>query len=111
MNASAALNDFIAEARSADILNVARSYGGHLKKTGAAEFVGPCPACGGVDRFSINMRKGVFNCRGFGGGDVIAMAQHVTGCSFTEACEQITGRQRPDRSRDETLKRTQRAGG
>jgi phage/plasmid primase-like uncharacterized protein len=93
---------WIDQARSADILDVIQSFGAKLTKTGAAEFIGPCPACGGTDRFSVNPKKRVFNCRGFGGGDVIAMAQHVAGCTFSEACAQITGRPRPDRSHDET---------
>ena len=28
------------------------------------EFAGPCPHCGGTDRFSINTKDQVFNCRG-----------------------------------------------
>jgi hypothetical protein len=47
--------------------------------------------CGGTDRFSINTRKQVFNCRGFGGGDVIAMVQHLDGCTFAEAVRTLAG--------------------
>jgi hypothetical protein len=43
--------------------------------------------------------KGVFNCRGSGGGDVIGMVMHITDCSFTEAIEKITG-ERADHSRE-----------
>lgn len=51
-----------------------------------AERAGPCPICGGTDRFSINVSKGIWNCRGCGkGGDVIALVQHVDGCSFADA--------------------------
>jgi phage/plasmid primase-like uncharacterized protein len=53
-----------------------------VRLRGKVERVGPCPVCGGTDRFSINTRKQVFNCRGFGGGDVIAMVQHLDGCTF-----------------------------
>jgi CHC2-type zinc finger protein len=91
---------WIGEARQADPLVVAQTLGVTLKKAGV-EWIGPCPACGGTDRFAINIRKRVFNCRGAEGGDTIAMVEHITGCAFIEAVEQITGSSRPDRSRDE----------
>src|SRR5579871_2006371 len=72
------------KALAADILNAARERGAQLKRAGS-EWTGPCPACGGSDRFSINTRKKVFNCRGANGGDVIAMVQHIDGCTFMEA--------------------------
>jgi hypothetical protein len=45
-------------ARDADILDIARRHGvlSGLKKVGD-EYVGPCPRCGGKDRFAINARK------------------------------------------------------
>ena len=50
------------------------------------------PACGGRDRFAINARKKIFNCRRCAvGGDTIAMVEHVTGSSFVEAVKFITG--------------------
>jgi phage/plasmid primase-like uncharacterized protein len=94
---------FWADARSADILAVAQTLGVRLKKVSANEWAGPCPRCGGTDRFSVNTRKRVFNCRRSdeSGGDVIDMVRYVTGCSFMEACELINGEPRLDRSRDE----------
>jgi CHC2 zinc finger len=91
---------WIGEARAADPLVVAQTLGVTLKKAGV-EWIGPCPACGGTDRFAINTRKRVFNCRGAEGGDTIAMVEHITGCAFIEAVETITHSPRPDRSRDE----------
>jgi phage/plasmid primase-like uncharacterized protein len=61
-----------------------------LKPRGA-ERVGPCSVCGGHDRFSINIRKQVFNCRGAGGGDVIALVQHLDGCDFVTAITTLSG--------------------
>jgi hypothetical protein len=70
------------------ILQAAERLGVRLKKVGAREWAGPCPACGGIDRFAINTAKGVFNCRGCGcGGDEIALVRHVTGYSFHEALD------------------------
>jgi hypothetical protein len=59
---------------------------------GVAERCGPCPVCGGTDRFSINVNKQVWNCRGCStGGDVIALVQHIDGGSFMEAVETLAG--------------------
>jgi len=62
-----------------------------IKLRGKVEREGPCPVCGGTDRFSIHVRKQLFNCRGFGGGDVIAMVQHLDGCSFVDAVHTLAG--------------------
>jgi phage/plasmid primase-like uncharacterized protein len=96
--------EWIERARRADILLVAQKLGARLKRIAANEYAGPCPRCGGTDRFSVNTKKRVFNCRSNdeSGGDVIDMVRYVTGCSFIEACEFINGEPRPDRSRDET---------
>ncbi len=59
---------------------------------GRIERVGPCPLCGGADRFAVNTRKQVFNCRGCGqGGDVIALVQFLDGCDFVEAVAILAG--------------------
>jgi hypothetical protein len=66
-------------------------HGIKLKRMGA-ELVGPCPKCGGEDRFAINTVKQVFNCRGCGAaGDVIALVQHLDGSGFEEAMTTLTG--------------------
>jgi len=63
-----------------------------IKLKGGIDQRGPCPVCGGTDRFSINLGKQCFNCRGCGiGGDVIAMVQHIDGCTFAESVEILTG--------------------
>ena len=50
-----------------------------LKRQGR-ELVGPCPRCGGRDRFAINLGKQVWNCRGCSrGGDAIGLVRHVRG--------------------------------
>ena len=86
--------DWIDRARDADILGVALAapVSAKLRKH-SREHVGPCPACGGTDRFAVNPTKkgGVFNCRGACGGDVIAMVQHTCGVQFLQACEIING--------------------
>jgi hypothetical protein len=103
---AAAWNQWIDQARSTPILGVVQSFPGvKLRKAGTVEWEGPCPFCrAGDDRFSVNVKKQVFNCRKCGGGgDVIHFVEWLTGCAFLEACERINGTPRPDRSRDETL--------
>jgi Zinc-binding domain of primase-helicase len=55
---------------------------------------GPCPVCGGTDRFSIHTRKNLYSCRqcGLAGEGVIKLVMETQGVGFTEACEIITGR-------------------
>jgi hypothetical protein len=61
------------------------------------ERVGPCPVCGGQDRFSINTAKQVFNCRGCDiGGDVIKLVEHLDGVHFTAACTKLAGEPPPN---------------
>jgi CHC2 zinc finger/Toprim domain len=60
---------------------------------GRVERCGPCPSCGGTDRFSINTRKQVFNCRRCGAkGDVIALVEHLDGVGFKMAVETLGGK-------------------
>ncbi len=93
--------ELIEEAKAADLLTVAERCGARLRRAGSNEFAGPCPVCGGKDRFSINVRRRVFNCRQCGvGGDAIALIQHVDSCGFGEAIQKIIGRsQTPARPR------------
>lgn len=93
---------WVERARVAPLLEVAQRAGAQLRRAGA-EMVGPCPLCGGTDRFAVNPKQGVWNCRGaLGGGDAISLIMHVHACEFVEAVEFITGEPKPDRSMDET---------
>jgi hypothetical protein len=87
---------WLRRAKEADIYEEALARGAQLRRAGR-EHVGPCPACGGKDRFSINQERGVFNCRGAVGGDVIAMVSHIEGLTFLQACEAINGEPIPGR--------------
>jgi hypothetical protein len=92
---------WVEEARAAKVLPLAQALGAQLRG-GAVEKVGPCPRCGGRDRFGVNLRKNVFYCRqGQAGGDAIALAAYMHGLDlgsaegFERACEIVTGRPRP----------------
>ncbi|WP_400769348.1 toprim domain-containing protein [Methylosinus sporium] len=81
---------FLDRARNISLVEAAGLLGLKLPRTG--EYAGPCPACGGRDRFSINPRKAVWNCRGAGGGnDAIGLVEHVRGVDFRAAVEFLTG--------------------
>lgn len=77
-------------ARNVSLVEAAGLLGLKLPRTG--EYAGPCPTCGGRDRFAINPHKGVWNCRGAGGGnDAIGLVEHVRGVDFRGAVEFLTG--------------------
>jgi CHC2 zinc finger len=58
-----------------------------------SERCGPCPQCGGDDRFSINVKDQVFNCRGCGakGHGAIDLVMFLDGLDFKGAVEMLTG--------------------
>ncbi len=81
----------ITRARSIPIENIINERG--IKLRGKIDRAGPCPRCGGDDRFAINTKKQVWLCRGCApkGGDGIKLVQHLDDISFPEACEQLSG--------------------
>jgi hypothetical protein len=59
-----AFNSWVDKARAAPIEGEIERRG--IKMRCGIERCGPCPKCGGDDRFSINVAKQLFNCRGCG---------------------------------------------
>jgi DNA primase len=67
----------IEQARAVRIEDEIQRRGIKLRGNGV-DRCGPCPQCGGDDRFAINIKKQIFNCRGCGAkGDVISLVQHL----------------------------------
>lgn len=94
-----AFDEWIEEARALPIVRALDIVAPHHAISRKTRFVGPCPGCGGVDRFSLNLKKGIFWCRKSAqGGDAIALARHVQGLEFLDAVELLTGRPAPGRS-------------
>jgi hypothetical protein len=84
-----------AEARSVRLESEIARRGIKLS-AGIAERCGPCPVCGGTDRFGVNIKKQMFYCRKCDvGGDVITFVRHVDGCTFKEALNLLTGGHTP----------------
>jgi hypothetical protein len=91
---SAAFDSWTGKARAVKVEDEIARRG--IKLRGTIDRCGPCPICGGDDRFSINVSKQVFNCRGCDkGGDVIALIEHLDGCDFVAACTKLTGEPPP----------------
>lgn len=90
---------FVEEARMVPLADVAGMMGLSLKKA-SGELVGPCPQCGGDDRFAISIRKNQFNCRGCGikGGNAIDLVTAGQGLEFVPACEFILNAPAPKSS-------------
>jgi putative DNA primase/helicase len=102
-------SDRIERARAVPIEDLVARHG--LKLRGrTAERVGPCPVCGGIDRFSISTKKQVFNCRGcYARGDVIALVQFLEDRTFAEAVDILAGEpiRRASPSSDKNYERSQ----
>jgi hypothetical protein len=80
---------WLLDARAVPIERVIEQRG--IKLRGRIERVGPCPRCGGHDRFSINTTKQVFHCRGCKvGGSVIDLIMHLDGVDCLGAVETLT---------------------
>jgi len=54
---------------------------------------GPCPMCGGVDRFRFDDKEGngTWFCNSCGSGRGIELVMKLRGCSFRDACDAIDG--------------------
>jgi hypothetical protein len=88
---TAAWDAWVERARAVRIESELTRRGIRLRGNGI-ERAGPCPVCGGDDRFSINTHKQVFFCRGCGGkGDVIDLVELLDGTDFAHAVETLAG--------------------
>jgi predicted DNA-binding protein (UPF0251 family) len=91
---SAAFDHWADKARAVKIEAVLEHR--NIKLRGGVERCGPCPKCGGDDRFSVNISKQVWNCRGCDkGGDVVGLVEHLDDCDFIVACTTLTGEPLP----------------
>ena len=96
----------IVEAKALPIGEIADRLGLTLKPAGR-ERVGPCPTCGGTDRFAINLDLNLYNCRSCGGGDVIRLVEMVENLDFLPAVTWMVGEKPADPA--EAARRRRRA--
>jgi phage/plasmid primase-like uncharacterized protein len=83
----------IAHVKAIPIEHELARRGVRLKRIGR-ELVGPCPVCGGRDRFAVNVAKEIWNCRGCAkGGDIVDLVRHLDGVDFVHAVETLAGEQ------------------
>jgi phage/plasmid primase-like uncharacterized protein len=105
-----ARENWIANARSIGADDVLRERGILEKLKGRnGRLAGPCPNCGGTDRFGVDLWKGngaLFNCRrcGIGGGDAISLVMFLDQCDFLRAVETLVGSP-PDRGETDEERR------
>jgi hypothetical protein len=98
-------DNWIAKARAVPIERELERRRIKLKRVGA-ELIGPCPKCKGDDRFGVNVKESVFNCRGCGAkGDIINLVQFLDGCDFKTACETVVREPPPKEKRDDKKKK------
>jgi phage/plasmid primase-like uncharacterized protein len=82
----------ISAAEAVSVANIAMERGFRFDRKG--NHAGPCPKCGGRDRFSISIRKGAFLCRQCfpkGGGGAIRLVMFLDNVGFREAVETLIG--------------------
>lgn len=91
--------DWIDKAKVVKIADVVAGRGGLKLKRKANELTGPCPQCGGDDRFAIDIGADVFHCRGCDAGrgvkGSISFVRWLDDCDFLCAVEAITGEPPP----------------
>lgn len=90
----------ISYARSVDLQTMAGKYV-KLRHASSTEMEGPCPKCGGEDRFHVKV--GAFFCRTCHPkfGDAIEFVRWMEGKTFSEAIETLTGQALPHTERQQ----------
>lgn len=81
----------IERAKNVPIDSVVTRRGFQLRRDGN-DLAGPCPTCGGRDRFVITPKRNLWTCRQCEvGGDVIALVQRLDNVDFPQAVEILIG--------------------
>lgn len=79
-------------AKAQPILDVLEKLGVTGLKGRRPQLAGPCPICGGRDRFWVDARKNACGCRKCGGGgDPAGAVMFVRSCGFREALDWLCG--------------------
>lgn len=82
----------VSDAKARDMDEVIEMLGITGLKRFGVERIGPCPKCGGDDRFGVNVRKKMFQCRRCGAkGDGVGLVQFVMDMPFPAALDWLCG--------------------
>lgn len=81
------------ESKTLDMDEVIERLGIDGLRRSGPERIGPCPKCGGTDRFAVNVRNHMANCRrcGLRAGDQVGLVQEILGVGFREALSWLMG--------------------
>jgi hypothetical protein len=91
-------DEWVRSAKAVPIETEIERRGIKLQRSGA-ELIGPCPRCGGDDRFAVNIKKQVWNCRGCSQkGSVIDLVMLLDGVDIKIAGATLTGRPPPKKA-------------
>jgi phage/plasmid primase-like uncharacterized protein len=87
---SPGVDTWIQRAKAVHISAVLRQRNIQLAGHGS-NLAGPCPVCGGTDRFAVHVGKQLFNCRlcGGKGHGAVSFVMFADGVGFIEAIERI----------------------
>jgi putative DNA primase/helicase len=92
---TAAWDSWVERARAVRIEDELERRGITNLKGNGGKRCGPCPRCGGDDRFAIHIGKQVFQCRHCGkGGGAISLVMWLDGVDFIRAVETLAGDRR-----------------
>ncbi len=99
------------EAKAIPMAEMVERLGIPRLKPMGAELIGPCPLCGGRDRFGINLRTNLFQCRkcDLSGKDQIDLAKGVMNMDFKGALHWLCGDRPARQDQAEIARRRQRA--
>lgn len=102
--------NWVERARSERISAVLARRGIELPGRGNRR-AGPCPNCGGTDRFAVDLEKEIFNCRGCQGKGhgAISFVMFLDGTPFLGAVETINGEPPPTGGEQQQRKPRKRA--
>jgi hypothetical protein len=87
-----AFETWLAQARAVPLEQIIQQRNIKLKRQGV-ELIGPCPKCGGEDRFGVNLREQLYNCRKCGakGHGAIDFTKWLDGIEAIPAAKQLNG--------------------
>lgn len=99
------------EAHAKPVAEVIHRLGIEGLKRISGEFIGPCPLCGGRDRFGININSKAFLCRkcDIRGGDMVSLVQACQVLDFKGALTWLCGKERAEIDPEERARRRKAA--